>query len=217
VTDLGGPALRVMLVDDHAFVRSAIRQAISTPDLEVVAEASTGEEAIEQALRLRPDVILLDIDLPGLSGLGVVRELAPRLPRTKIVMLTVSSASRDVFEAIGLGAVGYLTKDLSPDALLRSVRGIADGDLAMPRRMAAQVVQHLASAGRGPRAGASRLDLLSPRELEVLRLLADGLTDREIGEALAISPRTVETHVGNILRKLEARNRAAATRAFIER
>lgn len=216
MTDLRAPALRVMLVDDHALVRSAIRQAISAPDLEVVAEAATGEEAIEQALRLRPDVILLDIDLPGLSGLDVVRELASRLPRTKIVMLTVSSASRDVFEAIGLGAVGYLTKDLSPDALLRSVRGVADGDLAMPRRMAAQVLQHLASTGRGPRAGASRLDLLSPRELEVLRLLADGLTDREIGEALAISPRTVETHVGNILRKLEARNRAAAARALLE-
>lgn len=217
MTSLRRAALRVMLVDDHALVRSAIRQAISTPDLEVVAETSTGEEAIEQALTLRPDVILLDIDLPGVSGLDVVRELAPRLPRTKIVMLTVSSASRDVFEAIDLGAVGYLTKDLSPDALLRSVRGVADGDLAMPRRMAAQVLQHLAATGRRPRNGASRLDLLSPRELEVLRLLADGLTDHEIGEVLAISPRTVETHVGNILRKLEARNRAAATRAFIER
>ena len=148
MTDRRGPALRVMLVDDHTLVRSAIRQAISTPDLEVVAEASTGEEAVEQALRLRPDVILLDIDLPGLSGLGVVRELAPRLPRPKIVMLTVSSASRDVFEAIGLGAAGYLTKDLSPDALLRSVRGVADGDLAMPRRMAAQVLQHLAARRR---------------------------------------------------------------------
>jgi DNA-binding NarL/FixJ family response regulator len=210
------PVLRVILVDDHSQVRSAIRQAIEAPDLEVVAEAATGEEAIEQALRLRPDVILLDIDLPGLSGLDVVRELAPRLPRTKIVMLTVSSASRDVFEAIGLGAAGYLTKDLSAEALVRSVRGAVEGDLAMPRRMAAQVVQHLAATGRGPRAGASRLDLLSPRELEVLRLLAEGLTDREIGEALGISTRTVETHVGSVLRKLEARNRAAAVRALVE-
>ena len=216
MSEPGAPVLRVILVDDHSQVRSAIRQAIEAPDLEVVAEAATGEEAIEQALRLRPDVILLDIDLPGLSGLDVVRELAPRLPRTKIVMLTVSSASRDVFEAIGLGAAGYLTKDLSAEALVRSVRGAVEGDLAMPRRMAAQVVQHLAATGRGPRAGASRLDLLSPRELEVLRLLAEGLTDREIGEALGISTRTVETHVGSVLRKLEARTRAAAVRALVE-
>ncbi|MDP2350054.1 MAG: response regulator transcription factor, partial [Chloroflexota bacterium] len=200
MTELRGPALRVMLVDDHAHIRSAIRQAISAPDIVIVGEAAAGEEAIGLALSLRPDVILLDIDLPGLSGLDVVRELAPRLPKTSVVMLTVSSASRDLFEAIRLGAVGYLTKDLSPDALLRSLRGIADGDLAMPRRMAAQVLQHLAATGRAPRTGASRLDLLSPRELEVLRLLAEGLTDREIGGALAISPRTVEAHVGSILR-----------------
>lgn len=217
MTDLRRPVLRVMLVDDHAHIRSAIRQAISAPDLAIVAEASTGEEAIEQALRLRPDVILLDIDLPGLSGLDVVRQLAPRLPRTKIVMLTVSSAAGDVFGAIELGAVGYLTKDVSPDALRRSVLGAAEGHLAMPRRMAADVVQHLASSVRVPRTDTSRLDLLSRRELEVLRLLADGLTDREIGDALTISPRTVETHVGSILRKLEARNRASAARAFIER
>lgn len=209
--------IRVMLVDDHAHIRSAIRQAISAPDLEIAGEAATGDEAIELALTLQPDIILLDIDLPGTPGLEVVRLLAPRLPRTKIVMLTVSSASRDVLEAISHGAVGYLTKDLSPDALRRSVRGVADGDLAMPRRMAARVLHDLAASGRGPRPDASRIHLLSPRELEVLRLLSDGLTDRDIGEALAISPRTVETHVGNVLRKLEVRNRVAAVRVLLER
>jgi len=208
--------LRVLVVEDHRLVREAIAQTLADGDLEVVGQAATAEEAMAQALRLRPDVILLDIDLPGLSGLDVLRELAPRLPRTKIVMLTVSGDSRDVLEAIGLGAAGYLTKDLSAEALVRSVRGAVEGDLAMPRRMAAQVVQHLAATGRGPRAGASRLDLLSPREHEVLRLLAEGLTDREIGEALGISTRTVETHVGSVLRKLGARNRAAAVRALVE-
>jgi DNA-binding NarL/FixJ family response regulator len=208
--------LRVLVVEDHRLVREAIAQTLADGDLEVVGQAATAEEAMAQALRLRPDVILLDIDLPGLSGLDVLRELAPRLPRTKIVMLTVSGDSRDVLEAIGLGAAGYLTKDLSAEALVRSVRGAVEGDLAMPRRMAAQVVQHLAATGRGPRAGASRLDLLSPREHEVLRLLAEGLTDREIGEALGISTRTVETHVASVLRKLGARNRAAAVRALVE-
>jgi DNA-binding NarL/FixJ family response regulator len=208
--------LRVLVVEDHRVVREAIAQTLADGDLEVVGQAATAEEAMAQALRLRPDVILLDIDLPGLSGLDVLRELAPRLPRTKIVMLTVSGDSRDVLEAIGLGAAGYLTKDLSAEALVRSVRGAVEGDLAMPRRMAAQVVQHLAATGRGPRAGASRLDLLSPREHEVLRLLAEGLTDREIGEALGISTRTVETHVASVLRKLGARNRAAAVRALVE-
>ncbi len=207
-----------MLVDDHAFVRSAIRQALSAPDIEVVGEASTGEEALKLAPELRPDVLLIDIDLPGMSGLRLLRELRPRLPDSKFVMLTVSTSQVDVLEAVRLGAVGYLTKDLDADALLRSIRGVRDGDLAMPRKLAARTIQDLV-AGAGARAadrGAPGLESLSPREDEILRLLADGMTDREIGEALTISTRTVETHVGNILRKLDARNRASAARRYLE-
>jgi DNA-binding NarL/FixJ family response regulator len=210
--------LRIMLVDDHALVRSAIRQALTAPDVQVVGEASSGEEALQLAPELRPDILVLDIDLPGISGLRLLRELAPRLPDTKIIMLTISTNQRDVLEAVRLGAIGYLTKDLDPAALLRAIRGAADGDLAMPRRLAARTLRDLVSAGRA-RATAptgSGLEQLSPREEEILRLLAEGLTDREIGETLMISSRTVETHVGNILRKLDAKNRAEAARMFLD-
>ncbi len=208
--------MRVMLVDDHALVRSAIRQALQAPDLEVVGEASSAEEALSVAPLLRPDLLLLDIDMPGMSGIDAVRELAPRLPDTRIVMLTVSTDRRDLLQAIRHGAYGYLTKDLSGDALLRAVRGIRTGDLPMSRSHAATVVESLARNARG-RISAEDDDLdgvLSSRETEVLRLLSEGLTDREIAGALAISPRTVESHVSSLLRKLGVRNRAEAARRY---
>jgi DNA-binding NarL/FixJ family response regulator len=206
-----------MLVDDHALVRSAVRQALAAPDLEVIGEAGTADEALSLAPSLKPDVLLLDINLPGTDGLQLLRELAPRLPDTRIVMLTVSASRRDLVEAVRSGAAGYLTKDLSPDALQRAIRGLRMGDLAMPRRMAADALRELAAATR-PRAvagdGETELAGLSAREAEVLRHLADGLTDREIASRLGISPRTVETHVGSILQKLRVRNRAQAAARY---
>ncbi len=210
--------IRVMLVDDHALVRSAIRGALDAPDIEVVAEAPTAEAAWAAALEHRPDVILLDVDMPGMSGVQFVRELAPRLPDTQIVMLSVIGDDRVVVEAMRHGAAGYLTKELGPEALQRAVRGLRRGDLAMSRVMAARTLrQFIQGAGRQPGEDESAVGALSSREREVLARLADGLTDREIGDALVISPRTVETHVGNILRKLGVRNRAEAARVYRER
>jgi two-component system response regulator DevR len=210
--------LRVMLVDDHALVRSAVRQALTAPDITVVGEAGSADEALLMAPQLRPDLLLLDINLPGTDGLRLLRELGPRLPETRIVMLTVSATNRDLLEAMRNGAAGYLTKDLSPEALQRAVRGIRSGDLPMSRAMAAQVVQSLAGSRR--RSGSAEADdplaELSDREQQVLRYLADGLTDREIATRLGISPRTVETHVGSILHKLGVRNRAQASRHYLE-
>jgi two-component system, NarL family, response regulator DevR len=207
--------MRVMLVDDHALVRSAIRQALEAPDIVVVGEASSAEEALDMAPRLRPDLLLLDIDLPGLSGIEVVREIAPRLPDTKIVMLTVSSDRRDLLDAVRHGATGYLTKDLSGDALLRAVRDVRAGNLAMSRGHAAAVVEHFARHPRSAGDGSDDVDtLLSSREQDVLRLLAEGMTDREIATALTISPRTVESHVSSVLRKLGVRNRAEAAQRY---
>jgi DNA-binding NarL/FixJ family response regulator len=213
----GDAPLRVMLVDDHALVRSAVRQALTAPGVEVVGEGSSADDALDMAPQLRPDVLLLDINLPDGDGLRVLRELRPRLPETKIVMLTVSTDRRDLLDAVRAGAAGFLTKDLSPDALLRSVLGLRRGDLPMSRAMAAEVVRSL--AGKAPAArregGTSNaLDALSVRERDVLRHLAEGHTDREIGEQLGISPRTVETHVGSILHKLGVRNRAEAAQHY---
>jgi two-component system nitrate/nitrite response regulator NarL len=207
--------LRVVLVEDHALVRSAVRQAISAPDIVVVAEAATAEEALEAAARTRPDVILLDINLPGVNGIALLRDLVPRFPETKVVMLTVSAEERDVIDAIRNGAAGYLTKDLAPEALQRAVRGIRHGDLPMPRRLAAMALRHFAEGrGQGRENGGAAAADLSAREMEVLRLLAAGMTDRGIGEVLTISTRTVETHVSAILRKLGVRTRAEAAQIY---
>jgi DNA-binding NarL/FixJ family response regulator len=216
-SERAGAPLRVMLVDDHALVRSAVRQAIDAPDVELVGEAASAEDAFALALAVRPDVMLLDIDLPGMNGIQMLEELAPRLPETKIVMLTVSDSERDMIDALGRGAAGYLTKDLNPEALLRALRGTQRGELAMSRRHAARVMRHFIEAARKGRTGKSGgLEGLSPRENDVLRMLADGLTDREIAQALVISPRTVETHVSNILHKLNVRKRAEAAQRYRE-
>jgi two-component system, NarL family, nitrate/nitrite response regulator NarL len=216
-TDRSASPLRVMLVDDHALVRSAVRQAIDAPDVELVGEAGSAEDAFALALAVRPDVMLLDIDLPGMNGIQMLEELSPRLPDTKIVMLTVSDSDRDMIEALGRGAAGYLTKDLHPEALLRALRGTQKGQLAMSRRHAAKVMRYFIETARKGRAGnTGGLEGLSPRENDVLRMLADGITDREIAQALVISPRTVETHVSNILHKLDVRKRAEAAQRYRE-
>jgi NarL family two-component system response regulator LiaR len=207
--------LRVMLVDDHALVRAAVRQALEAPDVTLVAATATAEDALVIAPQVRPDVLLVDINLPGMDGVALVRELAPRLPQTKIVMLTLSSADSDLLRAIRSGAVGYITKDISPEALLRAVRSAWEGELTIPRRMAARLVRRLADTSQ-PVAPVDdpALGTLTAREAEVLRFLADGRTDHEIAGVLTISPRTVETHVSAILHKLGARNRAEAARHY---
>jgi DNA-binding NarL/FixJ family response regulator len=204
-----------MIVDDHPLVRSAIARAISGDDMIVVAEASSAEEALALAPAAAPDVLLLDIALPGMNGVQLVRELAPRLPGTKIVMLTVSASERDVLDSIRYGASGYLTKDVSPEALVRAVRATQTDELIMPRSLAGRLVARLvrrAGSDDPPRDHA--VDGLTQRERDVLRLLAEGLSDRDIGAALTISTRTVESHVSNILHKLGARNRAEAARHY---
>jgi DNA-binding NarL/FixJ family response regulator len=207
-----------MLVDDHPLIRSAVRHALDGPDVSVVEEAGTLPEALERAERSRPDVILVDVDLGGMDGIQLIRELAPRLPNTTFVMLSVSASESDLLDAIMAGARGYLTKDVSPDALLRAVRSARRGELAMPRAMAARLVERLVNAARD-RGGldAPELLTLSAREREVLHLLANGHTDREIAVALTISPRTAETHVAAILRKLEVRNRSEAAMLYRRR
>jgi len=204
-----GERLRVMLVERHAFVRAAIRQTLAVPAIELVGEAVSAEETLELVPQLRPDVLLVDVDLPGMDGIELVRDLAPRVPATRIVMLTGSARIEDVVAAIRAGAVGYLTLDLSPEALVRALMGLREGDLAMPRRLAAQLVSQLVKPSTSRHMGG-----LSEREGQVLALVAEGMTDREVGRVLGISVRTVGRHVGSLLAKLSVRNRAEAARRY---
>ena len=211
--------LRVFLVEDHALVRAAVRHALAkASDLEVVGDVSTAEDALRLVPEVRPHVILVDIDLPGMRGSELVRELAPRFPDVVLVMLTVSREERDLLDAIRSGARGYLSKDLSPDALIRALRDIRNHVMPMSRRHASLLISRLVdAAGRHRPVGISSLPELTARENEVLALLADGMTDREISVALVISRRTVESHVRNILEKLAVQSRLDAARIYRHR
>ena len=206
--------LRVMVVEDHAFVRAAICHAIAGPDIEIVAEVATAAVALEEAVAVRPDLLLLDLSLPDRNGLQVLRELRERLPNTEIVVLTVSDTPHDIHEAVRSGASGYLTKDLDSAALRRAIDGIRFGELAMPRKIAAEAMKELREDWARARDGSG--DQLTYREEEVLRLIADGLTDRQIAECIGVSRRTAEAHVASILHKLGVRNRAQAARRYAE-
>jgi DNA-binding NarL/FixJ family response regulator len=203
--------IRVVIVDDHALVRDAVRAALTRGGMDVVGQAGTAADAERLALELRPDVLLLDITLPDGNGIDVVGRIAGRLPATQIVMLTVSSADEDVREAIRLGAVGYQTKDGGSEALVRAIRGAVDGELVMPRHLARSLVRNLAADAQ-PAVELPRE--LTERERSILRRLAEGRTARDIADELVLSPRTVEGHVGRILRKLGVRNRAEAAARY---
>lgn len=211
-----GERLRIFLVEDHALVRAAVRQALdSAGDLQVVGETADAEEALRWIPDLRPDVVIVDIDLPGMRGTELVRELAPRFPDMWLVMLTISRSERDLLDAIRSGARGYLRKDLSPDALVKAIRDVRRGVMPINRRDASVLIQRLAEgAGRHRTVGGGARPELSFRENEVLALLSEGMTDREISVALAISRRTVESHVRSILDKLAVKSRLEAARTL---
>ena len=207
-------AARVLLVDDHPLVRSAVRQAITGPDIEVVGEAGDTAEALELISSLEPDLVLLDLDLPGRSGLELLREIQPRGLAVRIVVLTVSGADRDLVEAVRLGAAGYLTKDITGERLLSLVRAALRGELPLPGPLAAAAINDLVAVADTRSSPIEGIAKLTVREREVLELIAAGATDRAASLELAISVRTVEAHVGSILRRLGARSRAEAARIY---
>src|SRR5919199_1756376 len=205
--DQAGRTLRVLITDDHALFRRGIREVIDAEDdMRVVAEAGDGEEAIRLARELRPhglDVVLLDLDMPGLDGIATTRELLAGDPDLSIVILTGSTLDEDLFEAARLGAVGFLSKRLSGPAIVRALRDFhRDGALPMSRTMAARVLAHfrqVAVAKQGietaPQVGGTLADVLTSREREVLELLATGARNREIAERLIVAENTVKRHV----------------------
>jgi DNA-binding NarL/FixJ family response regulator len=209
--------LRVLVADDHGPFRHAIAEVISAePDMQVVAEAADGEQAVWLARSLRPDrldLVLMDIDMPQLDGIRATEQINVADPTLPIVVLTVSTLDRSLFDAVRAGAVGYLSKGLESSALIRALRDFhLDDALPMSRVMARKVLAYFQQQGRAElQSGAVETKSgLSPREHEVLELIARGAHDREIAEQLVISERTVKKHVQSILRKLHARNRAEA-------
>jgi DNA-binding NarL/FixJ family response regulator len=209
---------RVFVVDDHAMVRAGVRSELGA-DVDVVGEAADVPEAVIGIRATEPDVVLLDVHLPGGGGRAVLESLRAELPATRWLALSVSDAAEDVIAVIRAGARGYVTKTISGPELLDAVRRVADGDVVFSPRLAGFVLDAFSAGGPGTPAPAEEdaatdpgLDLLSAREREVMQLLARGYTYREIGSRLFISVKTVESHASNVLRKLQLSNRNELTR-----
>jgi DNA-binding NarL/FixJ family response regulator len=207
---------RVFVVDDHAMVRAGVRAELGDA-VDVVGEAPDVPTAVEGIRATRPDVVLLDVHLPGGGGLGVLEALRAELPDVKWLALSVSDAAEDVIAVIRAGARGYVTKTISGADLRDAVRRVAEGDVVFSPRLAGFVLDAFAATGPAPAPAADPatdpgLDLLSAREREVMQLLARGYTYREIGSRLFISVKTVESHASNVLRKLQLSNRNELTR-----
>jgi DNA-binding NarL/FixJ family response regulator len=205
--------ISVLLADDQALVRAGFRALLNAePDIEVVAEAGDGLEAVRLAVLTRPDVVLMDIRMPGVDGLEATRRIAadPALAATRVVILTTFELDEYVFEALRTGASGFLVKDTEPVELLRGVRAVAAGDALLSPSVTRRVIGEFATAGgRGrPTAAPQELGQLTEREREVMVLVAEGLSNDEIAARLVISPATAKTHVSHTMVKLGARDRA---------
>lgn len=199
--------IRVLLCDDHAIVRKGIGALLATQsDIKVVGEACDGVEAVAQARALRPDVILMDLVMPQLDGIGATLQITAQQPNSHILVLTSFAADDKVFPAIKAGALGYLLKDSGPSELLQAIHQVARGEPSLEPAIARKVLFEL----HHPPSAPPTADPLTEREAEVLRLIAQGLSNREIGERLVITERTVCTHVSNILTKLHLASRTQA-------
>jgi len=202
------PPIRVVIADDHAIVRKGIRALLSVkPDIEVVGEASDGAETVAQAQALCPDVILMDLVMPEMDGIEATRQIVGQQPGVRILVLTSFAADDKVFPAIKAGALGYLLKDSGPDDLVQAIHQVYRGEPALEPSIARKVLLELSQPPKEPLTP----EPLTERELEVLRLIAQGRSNREIAEQLVIAEMTVRTHVSNILSKLHLASRTQAT------
>jgi NarL family two-component system response regulator LiaR len=200
-------AIRVLVVDDHDIIRKGIQAVLElVPDIEVAGEARNGREAIQQAEKLTPDVILMDLVMPDLDGIEAIRQIKNHRPEARILVLTTFAGEELVFPAIKAGALGYHLKDSSPETLIEAIREVHRGEASLHPVIARKVLQELLIPSERPPA----VDQLTQRELEVLRLVAQGDENREIAEKLVISEATARTHVSNILGKLHLASRTQA-------
>jgi DNA-binding NarL/FixJ family response regulator len=207
----GPPKLRVLVADDHALVRHGFRSILaSEDDIDVIEEASDGREALEIARRHRPDVVLMDIRMPGLDGIEATRLITanPDLAETKVIVLTTFDLDEYVFGALGAGASGFLLKGVEPTQLVSAVRTVAGGDALLDPGATRRLIEaYTSAASERPRDPTPLPEDLTAREIELLTLIAAGSTNAEIAERLVISPLTVKSHVSRILTKMSARDR----------
>ena len=205
----------VVLVDDQVLVRAGFRALLdSEPDIEVVGQAADGEEGLELVRRLRPDIVLMDVRMPGMDGIAATRRIVGDERRARVIILTTFDLDEYAFAGLRAGASGFLLKDVEPTDLLTAVRVVAGGEALLAPRLTRRLIEAFvagegrATGGGTPSPFAERMQELTPREREVLALVGRGLSNGEIAERLVVSPLTVKTHVARLFAKLEARDRA---------
>jgi len=206
--------IKVLLVDDHTVVREGVRTMLSAePDIAVVGEVSSGEEALQKAQELEPHMILMDIRMLGMNGTEASRRIKSAMPTTSVIMLTMYDSDMYVVEAIQAGAAGYLTKDVSRELLCDAIRSVVDGGTMVRSGLLRRAITSLmrASAGGKLESDVSLVERLTPRELDVLKLLARGYANKEICQELHLAEITVKKHVQNVIQKLGASDRTHAT------
>lgn len=210
--------LRIFLIDDHNLFRSGVKALLARqPDFEVVGEAADGLEGLKRAKQLKPDVVLLDLNMPGISGREAVKMLVEELPDTQVLMLTVSEDAEDLMDTLKSGARGYLLKNIDADYLVESIRRAARGEAVMSPQMTSKLVRGLQAGGAEVvLTPTAEKDRVSPREREVLALLARGASNKEMARELQLAESTIKIHVQNILRKLNLSSRVQAAVYAVE-
>lgn len=202
--------LRILLVDDHTLFRKGLRCLLENyPDLQVIGEASDGQMAIDQVKALNPDVLLMDIEMPKMNGLEALEKILEIKPNLLVVMLTVSDDDSDLFTAIKKGAKGYLLKSLDPEELYSMLSGLRYGYVAIPRVLAGRILDEFTKMSKKENPANKTADLTA-REIEVLKLLAQGMTNQKIADTLNITMNTVKAHLSSIMNKLQLENRTQA-------
>jgi len=208
---VGEPPIRVLLADPHSLFRRGVRLVLEDEaDIEVVGEAADGIDAVDQIIELVPDLVLMDVRMPGVSGIEATRRVRALVPSVKIAILTVSESDDDLFAAVRAGATGYLLKEVSIEELPDAVRAVARGHSLISPSMASRLLGEFNALSRRVEEQTGNAPRLSDRELEVLRLVARGLSNRDIAAELVIAENTVKNHVRNILEKLQLRSRMEA-------
>jgi DNA-binding NarL/FixJ family response regulator len=203
-------SLRVLLVDDHDLFRTGLRNLLEEQAVQVVGEAADGAQAIRLVRELAPDVVVMDLNMPGMSGVEATRQVTSLAPLTRVVVLTISDQDEDVMNAILAGACGYLMKDSSIQDLMQGIRAAAVGESLISPHIAAKVLQRMRATGTSEQDAETIRAELSDREIEVLKLIANGKDNAQIAGDLHISPKTVKNHISNILMKLQIDNRIQA-------